>query len=100
MIRKVYNKATDESTKSFSLTGEGPYAFKTLWQEITKGIQAVMNSIANISITRSNNSAQTQQFYWLQAREGDKTLTNNVGFYIIIGLLILAATTIIITNKK
>lgn len=107
MIRQI-NKATDGSTttstsgngNSFSLMGEGPYAFKTLWQEITKGIQAIMGGITNISTTRNNNSAAIAQTYWLTAREGATKTTGNTGFYIIVGLMIAAVFTVIIMNNK
>lgn len=98
MIRHI-NKTTDESNQSFSLMGEGPYAFKTLWQEITKGIQAIVGSIASIGNTRNNNSAATEQIYWLKSREGNDEMTKNTGFYIIIGLALVLVTTIIIINN-
>ena len=99
MIRKI-NKTTGETNQSFSLMGEGPYAFKTLWQEITKGIQAITGSIANISNTRSNNGAATEQIYWLTAKDRNDDTYKNTGFYIIVGLAVVAVTLVIIFKNK
>ena len=108
MIRNLHkatdNTATDTTSSSgsgfLSSFGEGPYAFKTLWQEITKGIQAVVNGITSISNTRNTNAAQTEWIFWSTAKDRQTKMNNNIGFYIIIGLVIVAATTIIITKQK
>lgn len=80
---------------------EGPYAFKTLWQEITKGINSITNGISSAAISRNNNAAMTAQWYWLHARDGQDSRDNNLGFYITLGLtLIIGLLFFIIKDKK
>lgn len=66
---------------------------------ISNTILGAVNYITQLGTTRNNNSAATEQIYWLKAREGNDEMTKNTGFYIIIGLALVAVTTIIIINN-
>ena len=74
------------------------------WSFLIDAVVDVFNSafgmITNISNTRNTNSANTEQLYWLKAREGNDETYKNTGFYIIIGIAIIAVTIIIIFNNK
>lgn len=96
----IVASAISGGDSSSSLMGEGPYAFKTLWKEITKGIQAIVGGIADIGKTRNNNSATTAQLYWLTAGDRNDEQYKNTGFYIMIGLIIVAIVVVIIVNNK
>lgn len=73
------------------------------WSFLVDAVVGVFNSafgmITSISNTRNTNSANTEQLYWLKAREGNDETYKNTGFYIIIGLAIIALTIIIILNN-
>lgn len=73
------------------------------WSYLIDAVVGVFNGafgmITSISNTRNTNSANTEQLYWLKAREGNDETYKNTGFYIIIGLAIIALTIIIILNN-
>lgn len=73
------------------------------WSFLIDAVVGVFNGafgmITSISNTRNTNSANTEQLYWLKAREGNDETYKNTGFYIIIGLAIIAVTIIIILNN-
>lgn len=109
MRKHIYhlNKASDGGEggegggTSFSLSGEGPYAFKTLWQEITKGLDAMFGHVVDAAKTRNTNSAQTAQWYWLQAKDRGDSRDSNLGFYILLGgVLVFGLVVFIVKNKK
>lgn len=109
MRKHIYhlNKASDGGEggegggTSYSLSGEGPYAFKTLWQEITKGLDATFGHVVDAAKTRNTNSANTAQWYWLHARDGKESRDANLGFYILLGgVLICGLVVFIVKNKK
>lgn len=55
--------------------------------------------LGSLGTTRNNNSAQTQQMYWLTARDGNDERETNNGFYTIIGLAIVALTVYLIVKS-
>ena len=73
------------------------------WSFLIDAVVGVFNGafgmMSSISNTRNTNSANTEQLYWLKAREGNDETYKNTGFYIIIGLAIIAVTIIIILNN-
>lgn len=84
---------------SGSMMGEGPYAFGTLWKEATRAVGYVMKGFSDAAINRNNNSAANFQTYWMLADKRADKLTNNTGFYLIIGLIIVAVAAIFITKN-
>lgn len=84
---------------SGGMMGEGPYAFGTLWKEATRAVGYVMKGFSDAAINRNNNSAANFQTYWMLADKRADKLTNNTGFYLIIGLIIVAVAAIFITKN-
>lgn len=103
MIHKINKGSGDNSSSSGSSSGfsfgSSGMAWAKLWEEATNAVEAIIGGIADLGKTRSNNSANTEQLYWLKAREGNDEMTKNTGFYIIIGLVLVLVTTIIIINN-
>ena len=118
MIKRIYtfNKSTDEAAAAVSSAansegsfdwasllgadGEGPYAFKTLWKEITKAVGYVMTGIMNLGITRNTNSAEIAKTYWEHAHDRADNRDSNLGFYLILGLVLVAGLIVFIVNNK
>ena len=82
-----------------SMMGEGPYAFGTLWKEATRAVGYVMKGFSDAAINRNNNSAANFQTYWMLSDKRADKLTSNTGFYLIIGLIIVAVAAIFITKN-
>lgn len=111
MIRYI-NKATNEADiASSAITAGGNITSSiiesssptgwigSLIDGISNTILGAVNYITQLGTTRNNNSAATEQIYWLKSREGNDEMTKNTGFYIIIGLALVLVTTIIIINN-
>ena len=101
------NKASGENEDGESsewydyLTGgEGPYAFKTLWKEATKAVGHIMTGITTLGVTRNTNSANTAAAFWTHARSSGDDEDNNIGFYLILGLVLIMGLIMYIIKKK
>ena len=60
----------------------------------------MFGTITNLGHTRNNNSAATEQTYWLTAKYRNDDTYKNTGFYIIVGLAVVAVTLVIIFKNK
>ena len=60
----------------------------------------MFGTITNLGNTRNNNSAATEQTYWLTAKDRNDDTYKNTGFYIIVGLAVIAVTLVIIFKNK
>ena len=60
----------------------------------------MFGTITNLGNTRNNNSAATEQTYWLTAKDRNDDTYKNTGFYIIVGLAVVAVTLVIIFKNK
>ena len=94
---QVVGTAITEGASLASGITSGGWSF--LIDAVVGVFNGVFGMITSISNTRNTNSANTEQLYWLKAREGNDETYKNTGFYIIIGLAIIAVTIIIILNN-
>ena len=105
MIRN-FHKATDDIASSAIQAG-GSIASPAIgaanplgWVDsVANAVADIFNGLFDLGKTRNTNSANTEQLYWLKAREGNDETYKNTGFYIIIGLAIIALSIIIILNN-
>ena len=71
---------------------------------VIDGVVGIFNgmfgTITNLGNTRNNNSAATEQAYWLTAKDRNDDTYKNTGFYIIVGLAVVAVTLVIIFKNK
>ena len=89
-------------------SGEGPYAFKTLWQEITNGISAIGNTIINgLQVTEKTD--QLHDLYDVKGRQDwsvdvlNATKPNNTGsniLFVIVICVALGALVYVAINKQ
>ena len=94
---QVASTAVTEGANLASGIMSGGWSF--LIDAIVGVFYSAFGMITRIYNTRNTNSANTEQLYWLKAREGNDETYKNTGFYIIIGLAIIALTIIIILNN-
>lgn len=110
MIRKASDSSKDITSTAIQTGGDiassaisatNPLGWVgQLIDGVGKMVGNVMTSITSLGLTRNNNSATTQQLYWLTAKDRNEKQPKNIGFYIIIGLMVVAVVTIIIINNK
>ena len=65
---------------------------------ITDLIGNITGAIAGVSITKSNNDSGDVRNYWESRKEIKRD--SNIGFYILMGLLIICATLILVIKSK
>ena len=122
MIRKIYRASGTTPGTSTSTTNAGVTAgvINTGGQIASTAINAanpmawigdaingavqifngMFGTITNLGNTRNNNSAATEQTYWLTAKDRNDDTYKNTGFYIIVGLAVVAVTLVIIFKNK
>ena len=67
---------------------------------VIEAITGVFSMVTNLGTTRNNNAAQTAQMYWYKAGDRNDERETNNGFYIIVGLAIIAALVLFIMNNN
>ena len=70
----------------------------TIFNPITSLIGNVTNALAGVFITKSNNDSGDVRNYWQNRKEIKRD--SNIGFYILMGLLIICATLILVVQSK
>lgn len=95
-IRKASGAAAGAAASTGALDGAAGLA-STILKPITDIFNNLTNAIAGSSINRNNNSAANLQSYWNNRTELKKE--SNMGFYIIMGLVVLAAIIAIIVKS-
>lgn len=104
MKTKRLNKANDSTDALGSIMdglgslGEGVWgAVADAVADIATGIA---DSVAQISMNQTDKDAENYQYYW-QTRNGRViSIDRNIGFYIIVGLMIAAITAVIILSNR
>lgn len=129
MIRKIYRASgttppTTTTTTSTTTTNSGPSDGALITNQVLEtggeiassllsdaspmawigaaidGVVGIFNGMFNLGATRNNNSAATEQAYWLTAKNRNDDTYKNTGFYIIVGLAVVAVTLVIIFKNK
>ena len=101
MIRNpnhIIRKASGESGGDSGYGGN--YAFKTLWQEITRAVGYLMDGLTNLGETRSNNSREIAEKYWTTADSGEDSRSSNIGFYAILAAVVIVFVIGYVVKKK
>lgn len=88
-------------------SGEGTYAFKTLWQEITNGISSIGNTIVN-GLQVTEKTEQLHDLYDIKGRQDwsleyiEKTKGNSITtiLFAIIVLALIIGVIILAVNKQ
>lgn len=70
----------------------------TILSPITDLIGNITGAVAGVAITKSNNDSADVRNYWNTRK--DIKRDSNIGFYILMGLLIICATLILIVKSK
>ena len=94
----VANTAIKEGTGLVAgiLSGGASY----LIEAVTGIFTGAFNMVTTMGTTRNNNAAQTAQMYWYKAGDRNDERETNNGFYIIVGLAIIAALVLFIMNNN
>ena len=71
-----------------------------LIEAITGIFPGGFNMVSTICVKRNDNAAQTAQLYWVKAGDRNDERETNNGFYLIIGLAIIAFTVVLIVNSR
>lgn len=129
MIRKIYRASgttppTTTTTTSTTTTNSGPSDGALITNQVLEtggeiatsllseanpmawigdligGVTNIFSGMFNLGATRNNNSAATEQIYWLTAKDRNDDTYKNTGFYIIVGLAVVAITLVIIFKNK
>lgn len=94
--KKHINRADGANASTLADAVEGPYAFKTLWQELTNTVGVVGNTIIN-GIQVTEKTQQMKDLYDIKGRQDwsldyiEATKSNNTGTTAIFALVIAAA---------
>lgn len=90
----VLNTAITEGTSLAAgiLSAGGSY--------VIQAITGAFNSLVSLGTVANNNAAQTQQLYWYTAGDRNDDRETNNGFYIIVGLGIVALITFLIVKSR
>lgn len=93
----VANTAIKEGTGLLSgiLSGGATY----LIDAVTGIFTGAFNLIGSLGTTRNNNAAQTQQLYWYTSKDRNEERETNNGFYVIVGLGIMALVVYLIVKS-
>ena len=95
-IRKASGAAAATAGAATGLDVTG--LVSTILSPITDLIGGITNAVAGVAITKSNNDSADVRNYWTTRQDVKKD--SNMGFYIIVGLLIICATLIIVFKNK
>ena len=107
MIRN-FHKATDDIASSAIQAG-GSIASSAIgaanplgWiDSVANAVAGIFNGLFDLGKTRNTNSANTAQTYWLVDSSKDKSTKNPLtGFYIIVGVMLVAVVLAIFLNNK
>ena len=93
----VTNTAIKEGTGLAAgiLSGGATY----LIDAVTGIFTGAFNLIGSLGTTRNNNAAQTQQLYWYTSKDRNEERETNNGFYVIVGLGIMALVVYLIVKS-
>ena len=93
----VANTAIKEGTGLAAgiLSGGATY----LIDAVTGIFTGAFNLIGSLGATRNNNAAQTQQLYWYTSKDRNEERETNNGFYVIVGLGIMALVVYLIVKS-
>ena len=93
----VANTAIKEGTSLAAgiLSGGATY----LIDAITGIFTGAFNLVGTLGTTRNNNAAQTQQLYWYTSKDRNEERETNNGFYVIVGLGIMALVVYLIVKS-
>lgn len=72
----------------------------TLVGGVTSIVSTITGGIINLGVTRSNNDKEVKEVYWMTRKDRETEMDNNMGFYIIVGLIVVAAAVAFIVNSK
>lgn len=70
----------------------------TILSPITDLIGNITSAVAGVAVTKSNNDSGDVRHYWENRKEIKRD--SNIGFYILMGLLIICATLILVVKSK